>query len=111
MERLKKHGINCLQPKRIMISGKTRVQCFDKTGTLTKDGLDFIGFQPVRGVGEGKAHFFVGDAAAATPPTACGVVCRHVAGGGGGAQCGFQLTPPFFSRSGHPRRHGRHRPP
>lgn len=46
MERLKRRGINCLQPKRIMISGKTRVQCFDKTGTLTKDGLDFVGFQP-----------------------------------------------------------------
>jgi E1-E2 ATPase len=46
MERLKRRGINCLQPKRIMISGKTRVQAFDKTGTLTKDGLDFIGFHP-----------------------------------------------------------------
>ena len=46
MERLKRHGINCLQPKRIMISGKIRVFCFDKTGTLTKEGLDFVGFQP-----------------------------------------------------------------
>lgn len=46
MERLKGHGINCLQPKRIMISGKIRVFCFDKTGTLTKEGLDFVGFQP-----------------------------------------------------------------
>lgn len=45
MERLKRHGINCLQPKRIMISGKIRVFCFDKTGTLTKEGLDFVGFQ------------------------------------------------------------------
>ena len=63
MERLKKHGINCLQPKRIMISGKTRVQCFDKTGTLTKDGLDIVGFQPVRECG-----FFGAGAAAPTHP-------------------------------------------
>ena len=48
MKRLKTRGIVSLQPKRIMISGKTRVQCFDKTGTLTKDGLEFVGFQPVR---------------------------------------------------------------
>ena len=51
MKRLKGHGVFCLQPKRIMISGKVRVYCFDKTGTLTKDGLDFLGFQPVRGAG------------------------------------------------------------
>jgi len=63
MERLKKHGINCLQPKRIMISGKTRVQCFDKTGTLTKDGLDIVGFQPVR-----ECRFFGAGAAAPTHP-------------------------------------------
>ena len=65
MERLKKHGINCLQPKRIMISGKTRVQCFDKTGTLTKDGLDIVGFQPVR---ERECGFFGAGAAAPTHP-------------------------------------------
>lgn len=47
MKRLKTRGIVSLQPKRIMISGKVRVYAFDKTGTLTKDGLDFLGFQPV----------------------------------------------------------------
>ena len=43
---LQKKGINCLNPKRIAISGKIRVFCFDKTGTLTKDGLDFLGAIP-----------------------------------------------------------------
>ena len=43
---LQKNGINCLNPKRIAISGKIRVFCFDKTGTLTKDGLDFLGAIP-----------------------------------------------------------------
>eukprot|EP00884_Botryococcus_braunii_P008422 jgi/Botrbrau1/17581/Bobra.0166s0023.1 len=46
MQRLKERGINCLNPKRIAISGKIRVFCFDKTGTLTKDGLDFLGVHP-----------------------------------------------------------------
>jgi magnesium-transporting ATPase (P-type) len=53
MKRLKTRGIVSLQPKRIMISGKVRVYAFDKTGTLTKDGLDFLGFQPVVGGGSG----------------------------------------------------------
>ncbi|BBN19120.1 hypothetical protein MPTK1_8g08050 [Marchantia polymorpha subsp. ruderalis] len=43
VERLKKLGVHCLNPKRIAIAGKIRVFCFDKTGTLTKNGLDFIG--------------------------------------------------------------------
>eukprot|EP00249_Psilotum_nudum_P025155 c29394_g1_i2 orf=541-4356(-) len=45
VERLKKRGIYCLNPKRIAIVGKIRVFCFDKTGTLTKEGLDFLGIQ------------------------------------------------------------------
>ena len=43
---LQKKGINCLNPKRIAISGKIRVFCFDNTGTLTKDGDDLIGAIP-----------------------------------------------------------------
>lgn len=42
-QRLSALGVNCINPKRIAISGKIRVFCFDKTGTLTKDGLDFLG--------------------------------------------------------------------
>lgn len=42
VERLKKRGIYCLNPKRIAIAGKIRVFCFDKTGTLTKEGLELV---------------------------------------------------------------------
>jgi len=44
-QRLAEKEVFCLNPKRIAISGKIRVQCFDKTGTLTKEGLDFLGAQ------------------------------------------------------------------
>ncbi|KAL3660752.1 hypothetical protein V7S43_014155 [Phytophthora oleae] len=30
------------------LCGKVRIFCFDKTGTLTKQGLDFLGVQPVK---------------------------------------------------------------
>ena len=53
---LQKKGINCLNPKRIAISGKIRVFCFDKTGTLTKDGLDFLGAIPASLAGELSIH-------------------------------------------------------
>ncbi|KAG6620920.1 P-type ATPase (P-ATPase) Superfamily [Phytophthora cinnamomi] len=33
---------------RITLCGKVRIFCFDKTGTLTKQGLDFLGVQPVK---------------------------------------------------------------
>ncbi|GMF09721.1 unnamed protein product [Phytophthora lilii] len=45
--RLEKSGIFFLNVKRITLCGKVRVFCFDKTGTLTKQGLDFLGVQPV----------------------------------------------------------------
>ena len=45
--RLLEIGVRCINPKRIAISAKIRTFCFDKTGTLTKDGLDFLGAQPV----------------------------------------------------------------
>ncbi|GMF34884.1 unnamed protein product [Phytophthora fragariaefolia] len=45
--RLKKAGIFSLNVKRITLCGKVRVFCFDKTGTLTKQGLDYLGVQPV----------------------------------------------------------------
>eukprot|EP00644_Phytophthora_capsici_P011736 jgi/Phyca11/552998/estExt2_Genewise1Plus.C_PHYCAscaffold_500282 len=45
--RLEKKGIFSLNVKRISLCGKVRVFCFDKTGTLTKQGLDYLGIQPV----------------------------------------------------------------
>ncbi|KAG7380586.1 hypothetical protein PHYPSEUDO_007026 [Phytophthora pseudosyringae] len=45
--RLHKKGIFSLNFKRITLCGKVRVFCFDKTGTLTKQGLDYLGVQPV----------------------------------------------------------------
>ncbi|KAG2774185.1 putative cation-transporting ATPase 13A3 [Phytophthora cactorum] len=45
--RLQRKGIFSLNVKRITLCGKVRVFCFDKTGTLTKQGLDYLGFQPV----------------------------------------------------------------
>lgn len=42
-KRLEKRDVFCLDPKRIVLSGKVRTFCFDKTGTLTKEGLDFLG--------------------------------------------------------------------
>ncbi|KAJ3071989.1 hypothetical protein HDU98_004477 [Podochytrium sp. JEL0797] len=46
-ERLSKKGILCVDLDRITLSGKVKVFCFDKTGTLTKEGLNFLGVQPV----------------------------------------------------------------
>ncbi|KAI9317824.1 hypothetical protein DFJ73DRAFT_967558 [Zopfochytrium polystomum] len=46
-ERLTKKGILCVDLDRITLSGKVKVYCFDKTGTLTKEGLNFLGVQPV----------------------------------------------------------------
>ncbi|XP_069068850.1 probable cation-transporting ATPase 13A4 isoform X2 [Pleurodeles waltl] len=41
--RLKQHGIFCISPQRINISGQVNLICFDKTGTLTEDGMDLWG--------------------------------------------------------------------
>ncbi|XP_077343613.1 putative cation-transporting ATPase 13A5 [Lithobates pipiens] len=41
--RLKKQGIFCISPQRIILCGQLNVVCFDKTGTLTEDGLDLWG--------------------------------------------------------------------
>ncbi|KAI9349302.1 hypothetical protein DFJ73DRAFT_789982 [Zopfochytrium polystomum] len=46
-ERLAKRGILCVDLDRITLSGKVKVYCFDKTGTLTREGLNFLGVQPV----------------------------------------------------------------
>ncbi|KAH7488978.1 Polyamine-transporting ATPase 13A2 [Phytophthora ramorum] len=46
-QRLEKQGIFSLNVQRITLCGKVRIFCFDKTGTLTKQGLDFLGVQPV----------------------------------------------------------------
>ncbi|OWZ08743.1 P-type ATPase (P-ATPase), partial [Phytophthora megakarya] len=46
-KRLEKQGIFSLNAQRITLCGKVRIFCFDKTGTLTKQGLDFLGVQPV----------------------------------------------------------------
>ncbi|XP_067423675.1 polyamine-transporting ATPase 13A2 isoform X2 [Emydura macquarii macquarii] len=45
--RLKKHGIFCISPPRINLSGKIHLVCFDKTGTLTEEGLDVWGVVPL----------------------------------------------------------------
>ncbi|CEG45877.1 p-type atpase (p-atpase) superfamily [Plasmopara halstedii] len=46
-QRLEKLGVFSLNVQRITLCGKVRIFCFDKTGTLTKQGLDFLGVQPV----------------------------------------------------------------
>ncbi|KAJ3115397.1 hypothetical protein HDU96_000702 [Phlyctochytrium bullatum] len=50
-ERLAKNGIVCVDLDRITLAGKVKVFCFDKTGTLTKEGLNFLGVQPIRNTG------------------------------------------------------------
>ncbi|XP_037540459.1 polyamine-transporting ATPase 13A2-like [Nematolebias whitei] len=50
-KRLKKHGIFCINPPRINVSGKVSVFCFDKTGTLTEEGLDVWGVMEGRPAG------------------------------------------------------------
>ncbi|XP_068137274.1 probable cation-transporting ATPase 13A5 [Hyperolius riggenbachi] len=44
--RLRKQGIFCISPQRIILCGQLNVICFDKTGTLTEDGLDLCGILP-----------------------------------------------------------------
>jgi cation-transporting P-type ATPase 13A2 len=45
LSRLRKHGIFCISPNRVNVSGQVKVCCFDKTGTLTQDGLDILGIR------------------------------------------------------------------
>ncbi|XP_069830492.1 probable cation-transporting ATPase 13A5 isoform X2 [Dendropsophus ebraccatus] len=47
--RLKKQGIFCFSPQRIIVCGQLNLFCFDKTGTLTEDGLDLWGIVPSKG--------------------------------------------------------------
>ncbi|XP_063775362.1 probable cation-transporting ATPase 13A4 [Pseudophryne corroboree] len=47
--RLKKQGIFCISPQRIVVCGQLNVVCFDKTGTLTEEGLDLWGIVPSEG--------------------------------------------------------------
>ncbi|KAG8581507.1 hypothetical protein GDO81_007695 [Engystomops pustulosus] len=47
--RLKKQGIFCISPQRIIVCGQLNLICFDKTGTLTEDGLDLWGIVPSKG--------------------------------------------------------------
>ncbi|KAN0063742.1 hypothetical protein ACQY0O_003792 [Thecaphora frezii] len=54
INRLRKHGIFCISPNRVIIGGKVNVFCFDKTGTLTADGLDVLGTRTI----DLKAHRF-----------------------------------------------------
>ncbi|KAJ3321500.1 hypothetical protein HDU76_014084, partial [Blyttiomyces sp. JEL0837] len=53
-DRLAKSGILCVDLDRITLSGKVKVYCFDKTGTLTKEGLNFLGVQPVTNPTQGR---------------------------------------------------------
>ncbi|SPO29335.1 related to YPK9 - vacuolar protein with a possible role in sequestering heavy metals [Ustilago trichophora] len=47
INRLRKQGIYCISPNRVIIGGKVNVFCFDKTGTLTADGLDVLGTRTI----------------------------------------------------------------
>ena len=47
ISRLRKLGIFCISPNRVIIGGKVNVFCFDKTGTLTADGLDVLGTRTI----------------------------------------------------------------
>lgn len=47
IHRLKRKGIFCISPPRVIIGGKVDCMCFDKTGTLTEDGLDIHGIRTV----------------------------------------------------------------
>jgi P-type E1-E2 ATPase len=39
LERLRKSQIYCIQPPKIIVSGRIDTICFDKTGTLTQQGM------------------------------------------------------------------------
>ncbi|SJX65691.1 related to YPK9-vacuolar protein with a possible role in sequestering heavy metals [Sporisorium reilianum f. sp. reilianum] len=47
INRLRKVGIFCISPNRVIIGGKVDVFCFDKTGTLTAEGLDVLGTRTI----------------------------------------------------------------
>nr|CDI56093.1 ca-transporting atpase [Melanopsichium pennsylvanicum 4] len=47
INRLRKQGIYCIAPSRVIIGGKADVFCFDKTGTLTAEGLDVLGTRTI----------------------------------------------------------------
>lgn len=93
----------------------------DARPVLRQDGHAHQGRARLYRVSTGKrvgreSPFFRWRHAAATPPTALGVVCRHAPGEGTwpqsarAAHSAVSNSPPIFS-PGDPRRHGRHRPP
>ncbi|XP_069583244.1 probable cation-transporting ATPase 13A5 [Ranitomeya imitator] len=47
--RLRKQGIFCISPQRIVLCGQLNLVCFDKTGTLTEGDLDLWGIVPSDG--------------------------------------------------------------
>ncbi|OCT78553.1 hypothetical protein XELAEV_18029642mg [Xenopus laevis] len=56
--RLKKLGIFCISPQRIILAGQLNLVCFDKTGTLTEDSLDLHGVLPSNGTSFQQIHLF-----------------------------------------------------
>ncbi|XP_041419198.1 probable cation-transporting ATPase 13A4 isoform X2 [Xenopus laevis] len=56
--RLKKLGIFCISPQRIILAGQLNLVCFDKTGTLTEDSLDLHGVLPSNGTSFQDIHLF-----------------------------------------------------
>ncbi|KAI9343136.1 hypothetical protein BDR26DRAFT_858611 [Obelidium mucronatum] len=56
-DRLAKKGILCVDLDRITLSGKIKVYCFDKTGTLTREGLNYLGVQPLLQTATSKPQF------------------------------------------------------
>eukprot|EP00079_Xenopus_tropicalis_P025475 XP_012818778.1 PREDICTED: probable cation-transporting ATPase 13A4 isoform X1 [Xenopus tropicalis] len=56
--RLKKLGIFCISPQRIILAGQLNLVCFDKTGTLTEDSLDLLGVLPSNDKSFQDIHLF-----------------------------------------------------
>ncbi|TYZ64953.1 hypothetical protein PybrP1_010260 [[Pythium] brassicae (nom. inval.)] len=97
--RLEKLGIFSLNVQRITLCGKVRVFCFDKTGTLTKQGLDFLGMQPVA---ERAFLPLVRDVASAPPSAAVqfALATCHSVGSLGGRLVGNEVEVRMLEATG-----------
>ncbi|XP_075124652.1 putative cation-transporting ATPase 13A4 isoform X2 [Leptodactylus fuscus] len=75
--RLKKQGIFCISPQRIIVCGQLNLVCFDKTGTLTEDGLDLWGIVPSQGNSFQEALFFTPGCTLPWSPLVGAMACCH----------------------------------
>ncbi|RLN38432.1 hypothetical protein BBJ28_00002064 [Nothophytophthora sp. Chile5] len=99
--RLQKSGIFSLNVQRITLCGKVRVFCFDKTGTLTKQGLDYLGVQPVAA----NDQVFLpivkdADTATASKETQYALAMCHSVGSMDGQLVGNEVEVRMFSATG-----------